>query len=78
MSKYNNVNPDHYKLAGRERPGKTAPVKARARSTEAEERARWSERQKNELRGNSDEVSDEEPREEEPREEEQPKQEPEV
>jgi hypothetical protein len=21
MSKYNNVNPDHYKVAGRERPG---------------------------------------------------------
>lgn len=42
MSKYNNVNPDHYKLAGRERPGKAAAAaRGRARSTEEQERARW-------------------------------------
>jgi hypothetical protein len=41
MSKYNNVNPDHYKLAGRERPGKATQVKFRAKSTEEEERKRW-------------------------------------
>ena len=29
MSKQNNVNPDYYKLAGRERPGKANPVKAK-------------------------------------------------
>jgi hypothetical protein len=46
MSKYNNVNPDHYKLAGRERPGKTTAVRARAKSTEEEERARWAGRAK--------------------------------
>lgn len=26
MSKYNNVNPDHYKVAGRERPGQDIPA----------------------------------------------------
>ena len=41
MSKSNNVNPDHYKVAGRERPGKATAVRARAKSTEEEERARW-------------------------------------
>jgi hypothetical protein len=41
MSKYINVNPDHYKLAGRERPGKAVQVKFRAKSTEEEERKRW-------------------------------------
>jgi hypothetical protein len=46
MSKYNNVNPDHYKLAGRERPGKTNAVRNKAKSTEPEERRRWSERVK--------------------------------
>ena len=44
MSKYNNVNPDHYKLAGRERPGKAAAGRARTKSTEDEERARWADR----------------------------------
>ena len=48
MSKQNNVNPDYYKLAGR--PGKANAVKASARSTEAEDRARWSERKKTEVR----------------------------
>ena len=41
MSKYINVNPDHYKLAGRERPGKVTGVRVRAKSTEEEERERW-------------------------------------
>ena len=50
MSKQNNVNPDYYTVAGRERPGKANPVKAKARSTEADERARWSERKKTEVR----------------------------
>lgn len=31
MSKNNNVNPDHYKLAGRERPG-NAVAKAKERA----------------------------------------------
>ena len=35
MSKYNNVNPDHYKVAGRERPGK-AVVKAPKQPSRAE------------------------------------------
>ena len=65
MSKQNNVNPDYYTLAGRERPGKANPVTARARSTEAEERARWSERKKTEVRGKSEEAPDEEARQEE-------------
>jgi hypothetical protein len=50
MSKYNNVNPDHYKVAGRERPGKTTAVKNRARSTEAEDRDRWTQRKKPQVR----------------------------
>jgi hypothetical protein len=48
MSKYNNVNPDHYKVAGRERPGNAV---AKAPKTEAElekTRARWFERQRRE------------------------------
>jgi hypothetical protein len=47
MSKYNNVNPDHYKVAGRERPGNAvakAP-KALGEQEEAKARARWHERQ---------------------------------
>lgn len=35
MSKYINVNPDHYKVAGRERPGK-AVVKAPKQPLRAE------------------------------------------
>jgi len=50
MSKQNNVNPDYYKVAGRERPGKANSVEAKARSTEAFERPRWSERKKTEVR----------------------------
>ena len=47
MSKQNNVNPDYYKVAGRERPGKANPVKAKARYDRGRhERARWSERKK--------------------------------
>ena len=49
MSKQNNVNPDYYKVAG-ERPGKANSVEAKARSTEASERPRWSERKKTEVR----------------------------
>jgi hypothetical protein len=41
VSKHNIVNPDHYTIAGRERPGKTDPIKFTAKSTEEEERARW-------------------------------------
>ena len=60
MSKQNNVNPDYYKVAGRERPGKANPVKAKARSTEASERACWSERKKTEVRGRAEEAPEEE------------------
>jgi len=44
MSKHNNVNPDHYKLAGRERPGKGVAGNVRARSTVEEARERWAAR----------------------------------
>ncbi len=44
MSKQNNVNPDHYKVAGRERPGH-AVGKASTEHAEFEAaRARWTER----------------------------------
>jgi hypothetical protein len=49
MSKDNNVNPDHYKLAGRERPGKGVALKFKAKSTEAEERERWTRRHTSEV-----------------------------
>jgi hypothetical protein len=51
MSKYNNVNPDHYKVAGRERPGK-AVARAPKATTEMEEaRARWVEKQAKTAKG---------------------------
>lgn len=59
MSKYNNVNPDHYKVAGRERPGKTTAIRNKARSTEAEERDRWTERKKSEVRNEKVEGAEE-------------------
>jgi hypothetical protein len=59
MSKYNNVNPDHYKVAGRERPGKVGAARNKAQSTEAEERRRWTERRKLEVRGKKVEVREE-------------------
>jgi len=46
MSKANNVNPDHYKVGGRERPGNQvakAPKQAAAVNREAKER--WSRRE---------------------------------
>jgi hypothetical protein len=49
MSKYNNVNPDHYKVAGRERPGKGVAPKFKATTTEAEERERWAQRKNSEI-----------------------------
>ena len=48
MSKHINVNPDHYKVAGRERPGKAAAqVNQEVNRTEQEERERWAETKKN-------------------------------
>jgi hypothetical protein len=55
MSKYINVNPDHYKVAGRERPG-NAVAKAPKQEMQSEaERARWEKRQK-EVRSKKPEV----------------------
>jgi len=48
MSKRINVNPDHYKLAGRERPGRAAPKLPRILAGDAGARARWDERKKKE------------------------------
>jgi hypothetical protein len=45
MSKQNNVNPDHYKVAGRERPGNAVAKAPRATAELKEARARWVERQ---------------------------------
>jgi hypothetical protein len=41
MSKRINVNPDHYKVAGRERPGDAVPRARRPRANEVEARERW-------------------------------------
>jgi hypothetical protein len=43
VSKYNNVNPDHYKVAGRERPGKGI-VPRRIKTTEEIEKERYKEK----------------------------------
>jgi len=44
MSKHINVNPDHYKLAGRERPG-NAVAKAKERAEiDKQAAARWARR----------------------------------
>jgi len=45
MSKYNNVNPDHYKMAGRERPGNAVAKAPKAMAELEEMRARWQEKQ---------------------------------
>ncbi len=45
MSKYNNVNPDHYKVAGRERPGNAVAKAPKAMAELEEARARWMEKQ---------------------------------
>ena len=45
MSKRINVNPDHYKVAGRERPGHGVPRVPKMLADESA-RARWMERQK--------------------------------
>ena len=45
MSKSNNVNPDHYKVAGRERPGHAVAKAPKAMADLEEARARWQEKQ---------------------------------
>jgi hypothetical protein len=49
MSKYNNVNPDHYKVAGRERPGNAVANAPKATAELEEARARWREKQEKQL-----------------------------
>jgi hypothetical protein len=41
MSKHNNVNPDHYKVAGRERPGNAVAKAPKQLGAEAKARERW-------------------------------------
>ncbi len=45
MSKYINVNPDHYKVAGRERPGNAVAKAPKAMAELEEARAQWMEKQ---------------------------------
>jgi hypothetical protein len=42
MSKHNNVNPDYYKVAGRERPGNAVAKAPKQMGEEAKARERWS------------------------------------
>jgi hypothetical protein len=49
MSKYNNVNPDHYKVAGRERPGNAVAKAPKATAGLEEARARWLEKQEKQI-----------------------------
>jgi len=44
MSKRINVNPDHYKVAGRERPGRATPKPPKALAGGEPARTRWAER----------------------------------
>jgi len=44
VSKHNNVNPDHYKVGGRERPGNAAAKAPKAIAHEEKMRARTIER----------------------------------
>jgi hypothetical protein len=44
MSKRINVNPDHYKVAGRERPGDGVRKKPKQRPDDKNERERWQRR----------------------------------
>jgi hypothetical protein len=47
MSKHINVNPDHYKTAGRDRPGDAVAQARKPAETGTEEsRKRWEKRQK--------------------------------
>lgn len=46
MSKNINVNPDHYKVAGRERPGEDVPHERNKRELAMEEKARERQRRK--------------------------------
>jgi hypothetical protein len=41
MSKRINVNPDHYKVAGRERPGDAVAKAPKQHGNEAKARERW-------------------------------------
>jgi hypothetical protein len=41
MSKRINVNPDHYKVAGRERPGDGVRREPKQRADKAKEQERW-------------------------------------
>jgi hypothetical protein len=45
MSKRSNVNPDYYKLAGRERPGNTVARGPKPLADDEAARMRWLERQ---------------------------------
>jgi hypothetical protein len=59
MSKHINVNPDHYKLAGRERPGDVLPKPPKQRASEEEALKRWDKKvrtRKEEIRGKKEEA----------------------
>jgi hypothetical protein len=51
MTKRINVNPDHYKLAGRERPGHGVAKAPKVLAGDEAARARWEERQTRKIRG---------------------------
>jgi hypothetical protein len=45
MSKRINVNPDHYKVAGRERPGNAVAKAPKEEANEEKTRERWAKKQ---------------------------------
>jgi hypothetical protein len=51
MSKRINVNPDHYKVAGRERPGDATAKAPKQHGTEEKARERWQRSQEKTRRG---------------------------
>jgi hypothetical protein len=46
VSSKNNVNPDHYKIAGRNRPNERRPEGSRPAERDVQPRERWNEREK--------------------------------
>ena len=51
MSKHINVNPDHYKVAGRERPGNAVAKAPKQEADNKKVRARWEKRQNDKEKG---------------------------
>jgi hypothetical protein len=61
VSKHNNVNPDHYKVAGRERPGTQVAGSPKDPNSEREAQERWDQRQEKQQQEQAKGTPDAEP-----------------